>query len=67
MATSAVQNPAVKSEPKAAKKKKTKTEAVEPSAPASPATEAAVPTNGVTESNEGEGGYESPYIKELYK
>ncbi|KAH8820430.1 hypothetical protein F5884DRAFT_764064 [Xylogone sp. PMI_703] len=67
MATSAVQNPAVRSESKSAKKKKAKNEAPETSTPASPAVEAAAPTNGATESNSGDGGYESPYIKELYK
>jgi hypothetical protein len=27
----------------------------------------ATPSNGPTESNNGDGSYESPYIKELYK
>ncbi|RFU33588.1 hypothetical protein B7463_g2749, partial [Scytalidium lignicola] len=67
MATSAVQNPAVKSELKSAKKKKAKNAAPETSTPASPAVETATSTNGATESSNGDGGYESPYIKELYK
>ena len=65
MAASATQNPAVKTESKSAKKKKAKGQSSDNSAPAAGAETA--PANGVTESNSGDGSYESPYIKELYK
>ncbi|KFY05684.1 hypothetical protein V492_08361, partial [Pseudogymnoascus sp. VKM F-4246] len=61
MATSAIQNPEVRSESKSAKKKKAKAEAATVASP-SP-----VETSTATESNNGDGSYESPYIKELYK
>lgn len=65
MAASATQNPAVKSESKSAKKKKAKATSAETEA--SVAAPEVTPSNGATESNSGDGGYESPYIKELYK
>jgi hypothetical protein len=65
MAAPAIQNPASRPESKTGKKKKSKAEAaVSSPSIASPVTEDA-PTNGATES--GDGSYESPYIKELYK
>ncbi len=65
MATSAT-NPAVRSESKSAKKKKAKAadssaETITAQAPE------ATPSNAPTDSNNGDGSYESPYIKELYK
>ncbi|KAF5874465.1 uncharacterized protein Bfra_004474 [Botrytis fragariae] len=70
MAASVVQNPASKPESKSAKKKKAKTEAVDVQKPAAQAdvavTEKAPSTNAEENSN-GDGAYESPYIKELYK
>lgn len=63
MAASVTQNPPVKSESKTSKKKKAKVESVE-GAPVAPPMEASQ-SNGVAES--GDGSYESPYIKELYK
>jgi len=66
MAASAVQNPSVKAESKSAKKKKAKVVSTEVEAPAAAAPEA-TPSNGHAESNNGDGVYESPYIKELYK
>ncbi|KAM3077345.1 hypothetical protein ACMFMG_006695 [Clarireedia jacksonii] len=54
-------------ESKSAKKKKAKSsESSEAPKPPAPATEKA-PSNGATESANGDGTYESPYIKELYK
>lgn len=65
MAASATQNPAVKLESKSAKKKKAKAEAaVETSAPSAPEV---AQSNNPADSNNGDGSYESPYIKELYK
>lgn len=64
MAASA-QNPVIRSESKSAKKKKAKAQSTDSSAPAVVAEVA--PSVGVTESNNGDGSYESPYIKELYK
>ncbi|TVY35329.1 hypothetical protein LSUB1_G006502 [Lachnellula subtilissima] len=62
MAASVTQNPPVKSESKSAKKKKAKSAPVEaaqaPSVPAS---------NNPAESSNGDGAYESPYIKEMEK
>ena len=55
------QNPAVRSESKSAKKKKAKAESSAETAPA------VAPADTPTESNQGDGAYESPYIKELYK
>jgi hypothetical protein len=68
MAASATQNPPVKSDSKSSKKKKPKnastdTEASTTTGPAAEVT----PSNAATESNNGDGAYESPYIKELYK
>lgn len=63
MAASATQNPPVKSESKSAKKKKSKAVETE----ASTAVQEVTPSNGAPESNSGDGVYESPYIKELYK
>ncbi|KAH7410941.1 hypothetical protein BKA64DRAFT_368633 [Cadophora sp. MPI-SDFR-AT-0126] len=66
MAAAAIQNPVVKTESKSAKKKKAaKTTSTEIESPASVADVA--PGNGVADSANGDGGYESPYIKELYK
>lgn len=68
MAASATQNPQVKSESKSAKKKKAKTTSAETEASSASAPVVDVtPSNAATESNNGDGGYESPYIKELYK
>jgi hypothetical protein len=54
-------------ESKSARKKKAKsTESTEAPKPPAPATET-TPSNGATESANGDGTYESPYIKELYK
>lgn len=61
MATSAIQNPEVRSESKSAKKKKAKADA------ASVASVAHVETVSTADSTNGDGSYESPYIKELYK
>ena len=67
MAASATQNPPVKSELKSAKKKKTaKTTSIDTEATTVPTADV-TPSNGPTESNSGDGAYESPYIKELYK
>ncbi|KAL2070705.1 hypothetical protein VTL71DRAFT_13731 [Oculimacula yallundae] len=66
MAAAATQNPVVKSESKSAKKKKAaKTTSTEVESPA-PVAEV-TPTNGTADSANGDGTYESPYIKELYK
>lgn len=59
------QNPALRAESKSAKKKKAKTQPLENSTPAVAAETA--PSVGITESSNGDGAYESPYIKELYK
>jgi hypothetical protein len=68
MAASANQNPQVKSDSKSSKKKKAKTTSAETEASSASAPIAEVtPSNAATESNNGDGGYESPYIKELYK
>lgn len=64
MAAAAVQNPTVKTESKSAKKKKAAK--VTSSEAEAPAPVAEVSSNGAPESN-GDGSYESPYIKELYK
>ena len=68
MAASATQNPAVKTESKSAKKKKAKAASneTEASTASTPAAEPA-PSNAATDSNNGDGVYESPYIKELQK
>ncbi|KAF8854403.1 hypothetical protein BDZ45DRAFT_597102 [Acephala macrosclerotiorum] len=65
MAASATQNPAVKTESKSAKKKKAKAASAE-SEVSAPAV-AEVTPSATADSNAGDGGYESPYIKELYK
>lgn len=65
MAAVATQNPAVRSESKSAKKKKAKIPSDETTA--SGTTNETTPSNAATESNSGDGSYESPYIKELYK
>jgi hypothetical protein len=65
MAAVATQNPAVRSESKSAKKKKAKIPSDEIAA--SGTTAETTTSNGVPESSNGDGGYESPYIKELYK
>ncbi len=61
MAASTIQNPEVRSESKSAKKKKAKTEAAATSAPTP------VEEKGVPENANGDGAYESPYLRELYK
>jgi hypothetical protein len=66
MAASATQNPAVRSESKSAKKKKAKNISDETGTTGATA-ETTTTSNGVSESNNGDGSYESPYIKELYK
>lgn len=65
MAALATQNPPARSESKSAKKKKAKTPFDESAATGSAAE--TTTSNGATESNTGDGSYESPYIKELYK
>jgi hypothetical protein len=68
MAASATQNPQVKSDSKSSKKKKAKTTSAETEASSASAPVLDVTlSNAATESNSGDGGYESPYIKELYK
>ncbi|CAD6443627.1 38508c6e-d30e-4606-90aa-d807c8709e39 [Sclerotinia trifoliorum] len=68
MAASVTQNPASRPESKSAKKKKAKTEAVEVQKSAEPtAVIEKAPSNSAEESTNGDGTYESPYIKELYK
>jgi len=70
MAASAIRNPTTQSESKSAKKKKNRSDKSDGSATSAPtATPAAetAPTNGTPESSNGDGAYESPYIKELYK
>ncbi|KAN0110294.1 hypothetical protein V8E51_006681 [Hyaloscypha variabilis] len=68
MAASTTQNPQVKSDSKSSKKKKSKTASTETEASTASAPAAEVtPSHAATESNNGDGGYESPYIKELYK
>ncbi len=66
MAATATQNPAVKTESKSAKKKRSKVSSSENEV--APSAAAGVTTsNAATDSNNGDGSYESPYIKELYK
>ncbi|RDW71435.1 hypothetical protein BP6252_07998 [Coleophoma cylindrospora] len=66
MAASATQNPASKSDVKSSKKKsKSKIESTE--APARIASPAPVAESTPAGSTNGDGAYESPYIKELYK
>ena len=67
MAASTAQNPAVKSESKSAKKKKAAKSTSADIEPLTANPAEATPSNGPTESNSGDGSYESPYIKELYK
>jgi hypothetical protein len=67
MAASATQNPQVKSDSKSSKKKKPKTTPTEAEASAASGPVAEVTPSNAAESNNGDGGYESPYIKELYK
>jgi hypothetical protein len=67
MAAPATQNPTVRSESKSAKKKKAKAEAsTETQASTAPSGEVP-PSNNPADSSNGDGSYESPYIKELYK
>lgn len=64
MAATSTQNPAVKVESKSAKKKKT----AKSDPPAAISTPVAAPASvGAADSSNGDGAYESPYIKELYK
>src|SRR4051812_17494039 len=66
MAAPVAQNPVVKSESKSAKKKKAaKTASTDVESPASVAE--VTPANVAADSANGDGTYESPYIKELYK
>ncbi|KAH8656942.1 hypothetical protein BGZ60DRAFT_383917 [Tricladium varicosporioides] len=65
MASSATQNPVVKPESKSSKKKKAKSTSADIETSPAPAVETS--TSNPTESNSGDGAYESPYIKELYK
>ncbi|KUJ11011.1 uncharacterized protein LY89DRAFT_625380, partial [Mollisia scopiformis] len=68
MAASATQNPPVKTESKSAKKKKkAKAASSESEAVKSPAVAELNTPSATAESNSGDGSYESPYIKELYK
>lgn len=68
MAASVTQNPVSKTESKSAKKKKAKIEAVDVQKSAAPAPVAEKPSShSAEESSNGDGAYESPYIKELYK
>ncbi|KAL3427537.1 hypothetical protein PVAG01_01046 [Phlyctema vagabunda] len=68
MAASSTQNPPSKSESKSSKKKsKTKTESKDAPAAPAPAPAAAAAESTPAESTNGDGSYESPYIKELYK
>jgi hypothetical protein len=68
MAASATQNPAVKTDSKSSKKKKPKNTSTDTEAStATPPVAEVTPSNAATESNNGDGAYESPYIKELYK
>jgi hypothetical protein len=67
MAASTAQNPAVKSESRSAKKKKATKSTSADTEPLTANPVEATPSNGPTESNNGDGSYESPYIKELYK
>lgn len=65
MAASTVQNPVSQSESKSSKKKKAKAEATATQSASMPSREDV--STPVPESNNGDGAYESPYIKELYK
>jgi hypothetical protein len=65
MAAASIQNPAVRSESKSAKKKKAKVASDETATSSTPVE--TTTSNGAPESNSGDGSYESPYIKELYK
>jgi hypothetical protein len=66
MAAPATQNPVVKVESKSAKKKKSKGSSVESEVKGETAQESTA-SNAAPESSNGDGSYESPYIKELYK
>ncbi|KAJ5042076.1 uncharacterized protein L3040_004634 [Drepanopeziza brunnea f. sp. 'multigermtubi'] len=66
MAAAVTANPVVKNESKSAKKKKA-AKAAAGEEVAAPAAAEVAPPNGATESANGDGSYESPYIKELYK
>lgn len=66
MAASATQNPPAKAESKSSKKKKVKTSSTEAPIASTPIVEA-TPSSTATDSNNSDGVYESPYIKELYK
>jgi hypothetical protein len=66
MAASATQNPPVQTDSKSAKKKKAKVTSAAESEVAVSVPEV-TPSNGAPESSSGDGTYESPYIKELYK
>lgn len=66
----ATQNPAIRSESKSAKKKKVKSDETTASGTTATSGTTLVETtasNGISETASGDGSYESPYIKELYK
>lgn len=68
MTSSQTQNPPTRSDSKSSKKKKAKAEAAtQPPAPISEEDAGARQTTPEDPTNGGEGSYESPYIKELYK
>jgi hypothetical protein len=68
MAASTTQNLSSRSESKSAKKKKgIKTDTGAPTTPAAETATEAIASIGTTENGNGDGSYESPYIKELYK
>lgn len=67
MAAAATLNPASKTASKtSSKKKKSRSEEVD--APASaPVASEEEPSNGLVENSNGDGSFESPYLKDLYK
>jgi hypothetical protein len=68
MAASATQNPTSRPDTKSAKKKKAaKPESLPLSATETTPTTETAPSSGAAETSSGDGSYESPYIKELYK
>jgi hypothetical protein len=68
MAASTTQNPASRSDAKPAKKKKAaKSESASASGTATTPTTEVPQAGGTAETGSGDGSYESPYIKELYK
>ena len=71
MSSAAVSNPVAPTESKSSRKKKAKAETSKPAAEGnsrSPSFDAGATQAGTDSTTNGaEGGYESPYIKELYK